>query len=46
MNPECHGEWLIWRAGEGLPYPELEEAAEILAGEYAEEIGQDEPASK
>ena len=39
MNrPECHGEWLLWRAAEGLPYPELEEAAELLAGEYSEEV--------
>jgi len=43
MNPQCHGEWLLWRAAEGLPYPEIGEVAEILAGEYAEEIGEDEP---
>ena len=29
MNPDCHGEWLLWRAAEGLPYPKLDEVAEI-----------------
>lgn len=42
-RPECHGEWLMWRAAEGLPYPEIEKAAEILAGEYAEEVKEEEP---
>lgn len=42
MNPDCHGEWLLWRAAEGLPYPEIGEVAEILAGEYAEEIADSE----
>ena len=43
MSTQCHGEYLIWRAAEGLPYPKLGEVAEIMAGEYAEEIGEDEP---
>ena len=41
MNPDCHGEWLLWRAAEGLPHPDDGDhaaAAEILADEYAEEI--------
>jgi hypothetical protein len=41
MSPQCHGEWLLWRAAEGLPHPQDGDhaaAAEILAEEYAEEL--------
>ena len=46
MNPQCHGEWLLWRAAEGLPYPEDGDhaaAAQELADEYAEEITPTQP---
>jgi hypothetical protein len=41
MTPQCHGEWLLWRAAEGLPHPDDGDhaaAAEELAEEYTEEI--------
>jgi len=41
MSPQCHGEWLLWRAAEGLPYPDDGDhaaAAEELAEEYSEDI--------
>ena len=46
MTPQCHGEWLLWRAAEGLPYPgdgDHAAAAEELAEEYAEEITPTQP---
>jgi hypothetical protein len=46
MTPQCYGEWLLWRAAEGLPHPQDGDhaaAAEELAEEYAEQLTTTEP---
>jgi hypothetical protein len=39
MTTQCYGEYMLWRAAEGLPYPgdlAHAQAAEELAEEYTE----------
>jgi hypothetical protein len=46
MTSQCYGEWLLWRAAEGLPHPQDGDhaaAAEELAEEYAEQLTTTEP---
>lgn len=37
MSPECHGEWLLWRAAEGLPYPDTHTLSHRSARDSLEE---------
>jgi len=46
MSSQCHGEYLLWRAAEGLPYPDDGDhaaAAQELAEEYFEEAPPTQP---
>jgi hypothetical protein len=46
MNPQCYGEYMLWRAAEGLPHLEDGDhaaAAQELAEEYSEDATPTQP---